>query len=145
MRPRYVCSRDIPGALKCTICTDTFYVPVRLQCGHVFCKQCIEACLKSDYEQRCPLDRSRVNLAVSSETLVTKILFDLKVYCSFLEKGCVWQGEQKWLADHVASCKSKDSVQQSENLEDMYSDFLNDANNEAKLKENLFDKKVLGG
>ena len=45
-RYKYVYPSKIPEALKCFICFKIYYKPMRLDCGHVFCKICINKWLK---------------------------------------------------------------------------------------------------
>ena len=56
-RADYVKTTEIPQSLRCSICMEVFETPKRLQCGHTFCKTCIDQCLKSDIQKRCPFDR----------------------------------------------------------------------------------------
>jgi len=38
---------------ECPVCKDEYKDPRRLSCGHIFCRQCIESCMK----KTCPYCR----------------------------------------------------------------------------------------
>ncbi len=94
MKAQYVSSRDIPSALRCNICTEVFHQAKRLNCGHTFCKDCIDQTFKSDIEKRCPFDRIPskpfAGKIYQDDLLVQRILSDFNVYCNYLDKGCIW-------------------------------------------------------
>jgi len=52
---------DIPESLLCSICFDLLYNPVSVECGHTFCRICIEehchTCIKNKVPPDCPLCR----------------------------------------------------------------------------------------
>lgn len=58
--------------ISCPICKLPFIEPWSTICGHTFCKECIFESLKSNFGNRCPLDR--VNLHISK-----KLQFELNL------------------------------------------------------------------
>lgn len=49
---------DAAGAL-CPICHDAFNTPTVLECGHIFCDECVQTWFKR--EQTCPMCRAKVS------------------------------------------------------------------------------------
>ncbi|KAH8294618.1 hypothetical protein KR018_000430 [Drosophila ironensis] len=49
---------DAAGAL-CPICHDAFTSPIVLECGHIFCDECVQTWFKR--EQTCPMCRAKVS------------------------------------------------------------------------------------
>ncbi|KAH8362726.1 hypothetical protein KR084_000313 [Drosophila pseudotakahashii] len=49
---------DAAGAL-CPICHDAFNTPIVLECGHIFCDECVQTWFKR--EQTCPMCRAKVS------------------------------------------------------------------------------------
>lgn len=47
--------------MECTNCYEFFdeeiHIPLNLECGHTFCKQCIKALLKNSPKLECPMCR----------------------------------------------------------------------------------------
>ena len=61
--------------VKCSICLDAIERPAITQCGHVFCKGCIEHAMRANTQHRCPLCRERCGsimeiTEVAAETLI---------------------------------------------------------------------------
>ena len=49
------------GDDTCTICQEEMGSPVRLECGHIFCEDCITAwCERAPTDSTCPLCRSPI-------------------------------------------------------------------------------------
>ena len=57
--------------LKCTICTDIFEKPTVTNCGHTFCKHCIEQW--KNQNEKCPLCWSNIFSISSNHVLVGQI------------------------------------------------------------------------
>ncbi|XP_001358810.4 uncharacterized protein [Drosophila pseudoobscura] len=49
---------DAAGSV-CPICHDTFNTPIILECGHIFCDECVQTWFKR--EQTCPMCRAKVS------------------------------------------------------------------------------------
>merc|ERR1719510_2701609 len=55
------------ACFECSVCTDIFDDATTTNCGHTFCRKCIEKCLER--KQPCPLCRSVVNHICSNASL----------------------------------------------------------------------------
>jgi len=101
----------------CSIGLGILEKPISTPCGHTFCEECVNACLKLRHE--CPLDRKPLlpnqlfKVPLTDETVGA-----LEVYCDYKglnpnQEGCVWQGRWSDLQEHLKICpfdKTKDPV-----------------------------------
>ena len=129
-RPKYVNLSQIPKALQCSICANIFNIPVRLHCGHVFCKVCIDKWVQG-HNTCCPFDRIKFKKLKKkiylSDNLVEKILNDFKVYCCFRNKGCKEILLKEKMKKHKKKCdfsKISDSVIKKDQFEDESNEIL---------------------
>lgn len=62
----------VPQSLdhQCPVCWDIFWTPIRLRCGHVFCRQCVVLMQKS-HRGFCPLCRASSVLEADEGTCAT--------------------------------------------------------------------------
>lgn len=109
---KYACDTD---HLTCPICKQPFLQPMSTLCGHTFCKECIEECLKMGSSLDdvsgcgfCPLDRTSIssediNDLFPTPLIITNMVDELKVYCLNLERGCSWKGHRWEVETHVRS------------------------------------------
>ena len=51
---------DLPSDMECTVCHGHFDRPKLLPCGHLLCRDCLVAWLKSQPEANCPLCRCAI-------------------------------------------------------------------------------------
>ncbi|MCJ1236557.1 hypothetical protein MMC14_004538 [Varicellaria rhodocarpa] len=73
--------------LLCAICHSAFVVPVKLDCEHVFCQECINQALS--HSENCPTCRKRITgrpMGVAVPKLIDRILDGLIVKCPL--EGC---------------------------------------------------------
>lgn len=56
------------GEEGCTICQEEFSAPVRLDCSHVFCEECIISWCERSTSPTCPLCRAAVPSALSGHS-----------------------------------------------------------------------------
>ena len=61
--------------LQCIICNDIFEIPFVTNCGHTFCKKCIEEWRKES--EKCPICRSDIVSFSRNQVLVGQ-LFEKK-------------------------------------------------------------------
>ena len=57
--------------LQCIICNDIFEIPLVTNCGHTFCKKCIEEWRKQS--EKCPICRSDIVSISKNQVLVGQI------------------------------------------------------------------------
>ena len=89
--------------LQCCICNDVYNNPMRLDCGHTYCYNCIKGWMKKKNE--CPNCRmSIVESLISRDLLAYNIINDLEVSCNNEDKGCPWKGPLLELENHVRTC-----------------------------------------
>ncbi|XP_035900307.1 LON peptidase N-terminal domain and RING finger protein 1-like [Anopheles stephensi] len=54
--PRYVQFSDT----ECPICLEDYKAPVIVNCGHSFCSNCIERCIKTGMAEICPICKDKL-------------------------------------------------------------------------------------
>ena len=117
-RWKYVNPSLIPSTLYCTICSEVFFKPIRLECGHVFCKNCIKEWSKKRSD--CPIDRTSLKKLskMDTDTLSQNILNEFLVYCIYRVNGCNEILGQLEVDIHCNNCKYKEGVKENNNLID---------------------------
>lgn len=60
-----------------------------LNCGHMFCKECIEAWRKKKNE--CPIDRQPIQSIIQAPLAVKNMINKEKIRC--INNKCNWSGE----------------------------------------------------
>ena len=93
---------------NCIICYDLIYPAVSLECGHSFCKRCIDKyCEKNIHIQnKCPLCRKIFfNNNNTHNIKINNILRDLKCKCPI--NNCNWIGKLFELDNHLSICQIK--------------------------------------
>src|SRR4051794_41046247 len=100
-RVRYVNPQAISKSLRCSICLDPFFEPIRTPCGHAFCKQCLESWIQK--KASCPLDQQPLPSSSSDfrvDFVLAELLAEYEVGCL---NDCSWTGLQTDLKDHLSS------------------------------------------
>ena len=60
--------------LQCTICNEVFICPSVINCGHSFCKECIQKWQQEKNPQAtCPICRSTISITLPNHTLAAFI------------------------------------------------------------------------
>jgi hypothetical protein len=88
--------------IVCAVCTEPFVEPVRLNCGHVFCRRCLTRVLASSNAQ-CPLDRiplPQPGPPPQRDLIVGGVVDDLRVRCP---NKCAWTGPRSAARRHAGS------------------------------------------
>jgi len=82
---------------------------MQTNCGHIFCKTCIE----QDQKEQCPLCKG-AKLPISHDINLQKLLNKLQVHCAHQKSGCGWTGELGKLDGHLdIECKFSSSGAQN--------------------------------
>ena len=94
---------------ECAICTLILRDPSQLECGHVFCTQCIERALRVG-NNSCPLC-NRQNPALFADLNLKRTLERFRVYCEHHRErgGCRWEGELGELDAHLNANPSRET------------------------------------
>eukprot|EP01064_Diplonema_japonicum_P037631 TRINITY_DN8874_c5_g1_i1.p1 TRINITY_DN8874_c5_g1~~TRINITY_DN8874_c5_g1_i1.p1 ORF type:complete len:407 (+),score=65.31 TRINITY_DN8874_c5_g1_i1:71-1222(+) len=96
-----------PEGLLCDIGKGVMTDPVcNQECGHQYCKKCIEELLETS--QQCPAKGCVVDVhedALLSLYKKSKEVASLVAYCTNKARGCQWVGVQCELEDHLKTCK----------------------------------------
>ena len=98
---KFVNLEDVSSYLYCIICGEIFKEPVRLYCGHTFCKECINDWSKKN--SICPLCRLNFNIdCIQRDLIGYNMVNELLVYC--VNNGCCWKDKLINLKEHVKQC-----------------------------------------
>jgi hypothetical protein len=94
----------VDPAFLCTVCNQVLKDPVKIPCGHTFCRECIIAWIETS--PSCPLDQQGVIVDnLSHVGFAFKSLLDnLLVKCGFSLNGCSYSGQRSSLVNHESSC-----------------------------------------
>ncbi|MCQ2817885.1 MAG: hypothetical protein MJ252_11530 [archaeon] len=94
---------NISYNLQCSICSDVFNNPIRLDCGHTYCYACIEDWMKRS--TICPSCRTTiVESEMSRDLLAFNMIEELEVTCNNENYGCPWKGTLSNLKNHLKFC-----------------------------------------
>ena len=87
---------------ECPICLFAMRNPVQTECGHLFCKDCLEPVLKRRHPI-CPLDKEVISQeGIFPDNACRREILNLEVNCNFVAGGCPWAGHLKDLeASHA--------------------------------------------
>eukprot|EP00731_Ephydatia_muelleri_P015063 Em0008g783a len=79
--------------------------PVQTECGHLFCRACLEPVLRS-HNPLCPIENSPVSRDTAfPDNACKREILALEVYCDNKDSGCPWIGLLKGLEDHAKICE----------------------------------------
>ena len=93
---------SISKYLICSICQEVFFFPIRLSCGHTFCKECIKNWEK-EIKNKCPICRKKYSKKYSSpDIIVNNLISEFLVLCIY--KECPWKGQLCELNNHINNC-----------------------------------------
>jgi hypothetical protein len=104
----YVNESSILDDLICTICRAPFIEPVRTQCAHNFCRECISAFLQRSPRNTCPsCDQhlSMADLADEKMPIIVHQLNNLVIRCPHHGVGCKWSGARSTQNSHLKHCQ----------------------------------------
>lgn len=71
--------------------------PVQTECGHLFCRDCLEPVLKRRHPI-CPLDKEEISQeGIFPDNACRREILNLEVACNYAKGGCPWVGHLKEL------------------------------------------------
>jgi len=89
--------------LFCSICNEIFNNPLRLDCCHTFCYNCLKTLRKNS--NKCPIcNKKIIDSLISRDLLAFNIINDLEVFCNNENIGCPWKGKLSEIENHLKVC-----------------------------------------
>jgi len=82
--------------LECTICLNPWLDPMELNCGHIFCYECLR---KTD-QRLCPLCRAEIVSGKAPNRALRSLADSITVQCLV----CPWKGPREQFPKHDAKC-----------------------------------------
>lgn len=95
----FVNSRDYLEELICPICHQIVFEPRQTNCGHLYCRKCLDDCSKA----QCPVCRQEYK--ANEDHYNRRRVNGLKVKCKYQANGCTWVGDLGDFAVHLERCK----------------------------------------
>ena len=83
----------------CPVCLSLMSEPQLTNCGHRFCKGCIEP-IYQQTERECPLCKEP-GFRMMPDRDIERRIKGLKIHCVNHQNGCDWTGEVVYLDDHL--------------------------------------------
>ena len=83
----------------CHVCLSVLRDPVSIECGHSFCKSCIEKSM--EISKRCPTCRKDIREAPRPILVLKNHINLLKINC---ENDCKWEGKIEKYDEHLKTC-----------------------------------------
>jgi hypothetical protein len=88
---------------ECPLCQLAMRNPMQTECGHIFCKECLEPAL-SHRPPLCPLDKEPISReSIFPDNACRREILNLDVLCG--SSGCQWAGKLSDLEAHAAECE----------------------------------------
>ncbi|EFR02416.1 TRAF-type zinc finger protein [Nannizzia gypsea CBS 118893] len=97
--------------LMCLVCHCPFITPTRLRCDHIFCRSCLDDCIKSSSDMNqftqlseflCPTCRTPTNATYTTvPRLVVAMCDDILVRCPYHGEGCTETIQRSHAQVHV--------------------------------------------
>lgn len=95
---------QIEKYLACPICQEIYDEPIRITCGHTFCKACLTQWENKSQSKLCALCRKEYKSELCGKDLTAQsIINDSIVRCIF--EGCPWKDKLANLLSHIQKCK----------------------------------------
>ena len=96
-------NNGISPSLQCSICLDLVMIPTECNtCGKLFCKECIENCLK--YSRECP-NKHPFSKKIKLDDWIQPALNKIYIKCPF--KDCNNQYAYSTWSNHIKVCSNK--------------------------------------
>ena len=128
--------------LFCSICNEIFNNPMRLDCSHTFCYNCLKTLRKNS--NKCPIcNKKIIDSLISRDLLAFNIINDLEVFCNNENFGCPWKGKLSDIQNHLKVCNKNINLliesndKKNENVENNNNNnIINENNNNNNIENN---------
>ncbi|KAL8672646.1 MAG: hypothetical protein Q9168_002887 [Polycauliona sp. 1 TL-2023] len=94
--------------LLCPICQCPFFLPVRLDCDHIFCSECLRQSIQAQEQRqstcptcRGPFDSTSPGAFLPIPRIINQLIESLPVKCPSLHQGCLEGLSRGNFMDHV--------------------------------------------
>ena len=106
-----------PEILENFICPINFGIlknPIMDECGHSFCKNCIEK------KKECPISSKKIEISnLIKNSLISKMVNNLEIFCYKKKNGCDFSGILENLENHIKNdCKFQKIKCENKNCEE---------------------------
>lgn len=131
--------------LICEYCDTVVRDALRANCGHFYCRSCVDYLFRGNPGAVAYCKKSRTPLfycQFSPDERISSEVESTTVHCLFLEAGCTWEGKLKESESHVGSC-SLASIQRGEQKECESDETL--SNETDDKRESLLSDNVVEG
>ncbi|XP_029638528.1 TNF receptor-associated factor 6-like isoform X1 [Octopus sinensis] len=89
---------------ECPICLLILCEPMQTECGHRFCKSCIDRWL-TEGNCKCPIDNADVDQnKMFPDNYVKREILSMKVHCPYSRNGCKHIVELNQIEEHQETC-----------------------------------------
>jgi hypothetical protein len=128
--------------LFCSICNEIFNNPMRLDCSHTFCYNCLKTLRKNS--NKCPIcNKKIIDSLISRDLLAFNIINDLEVFCNNENFGCPWKGKLSDIQNHLKVCNKninlliESNEKKNENIENKNNNNIENNNNNNINEKNI--------
>ncbi|XP_027048472.1 uncharacterized protein LOC113676050 isoform X3 [Pocillopora damicornis] len=139
--------KEIFQELLCEYCDTVIRDAWRAECGHFYCRSCVEFLFRGNQGAVAYCRKCRTPLFLYQflpDDIISSKVERTIIHCLFLEAGCKWEGELKESECHVGSC-SLASIQRGEQKEcegDITLSTGTDDEREFLLSDNVVENQI---
>ncbi|XP_031558395.1 TNF receptor-associated factor 2-like isoform X3 [Actinia tenebrosa] len=96
---------EIGQKYLCNSCTFVLRDPVQTECGHHYCRSCLDFLLRKSSDAKCLKDGNPLRKTlVFPDACIAREVLSFTVHCVYVEDGCTWTGEIRVLERHLEEC-----------------------------------------
>ena len=93
--------------LLCPICNRILEIPIRTNCGHTSCAECLRWHMSTSPHLGCPECHAPIDsCSPQPDRFAEKIVGALECFCPERNDGCPWIGTRAGLAAHAKECRA---------------------------------------
>lgn len=93
----------------CSSCALLLREVMQTSCGHFYCQSCLPSLIRDVTSglMKCLVDKDNLHqVEIFPDRFMRREVLSLVVHCTFMEDGCNWMGEVRYLEDHKQTdCK----------------------------------------